>query len=140
MSKSCLINPPTEEENKAVLDEFFEEDRKRRNEGREAVTTALPALDRLCEVMRGRSGQPYKVRALLYSLWNGQPASLVEVVGLDWEIKKDLCAVILAFGCESGPFCKGEPFSFFYDAVAAAVKKAGQFEWFLEEFKEKEEA
>ena len=124
MSKSsCVINPPTEEENKAVLEEFFAEARKRRNEGREAVAAAIPALDRLCEVMKGRSGQPYKVRALLYSLWNGQPAPLVEMCALDWEIKRDFCAVILAFGCESGPFCKGEPFSFFYDAVATAVKK-----------------
>ncbi|MGA3170324.1 MAG: hypothetical protein ABSE62_04865 [Chthoniobacteraceae bacterium] len=138
MSKSaCIINPPTEEENKAALDEFIAEDRKQRNEARESATAAMPAVDRLCEVMRGRSGQPYKVRALLYSLWNGQPVSLVEVVGLDWKIKKDLCAVILAFGYESGPFCK-EEFSFFYDAVTAAVKRAGQFEWFLEEHKETE--
>jgi hypothetical protein len=133
-----LIDPPSEEENKAALDEFFAMERKQRDEGREAVKAAIPALDRLCEVMKGRSGQPYKVRALLYSLWNGQPASLVEIVGLDWEIKKDMCAVMLAFGRESGPWCK-EEHSFFYDEIREAVKRAGQLEWFLEEHKEKED-
>ena len=93
-----------------------------------AARAALPALERLCEVMRGRSDQPYKVRALLYSLYNGHPADLTETLCLDWQIKTDLCAVILGFGYES----PRRDFAFFYDELKAAVVAAGQWKWFIE--------
>jgi hypothetical protein len=116
------------------LDGFFAAMRQNQIAGRAAVEAAVPALDRLCEVMRGRSGQPYKVRALLYSLWNGQPTRLNEVLSLDRNIREDFCAVLLAFG-----YCDREV-EFFYDAVTAALKKVGQYEWFIEAHEEKEAA
>jgi len=65
------------------------------------------------------------LRALLYSLWNGKPTPLIECVSLDFELRQDLCLVLLAFGYED------EKVKFFYDAVKDAVKRAGLWEWFL---------
>ncbi|MEQ1862815.1 MAG: hypothetical protein ABMA13_23075 [Chthoniobacteraceae bacterium] len=139
-------NPPiidiTDEQREDALGSFFAEQRTLMSERRAAVVAAQPALERLCEMLSGRSGQPYKVRALLYSLWNGQAVSLSETLGLDWAIKKDLCSVILAFGFDdANPFvagCTGA--EFFYDAIRDALKRAGQFEWFLEAHAESEVA
>lgn len=94
---------------------------------RVAVDLARPALDRLVDVMRYRTGQGYKLRSLLYSMWNGKPASLCEVCGLDYELRQDLGAVILAWG-----FGRRD-WEFFYDAMKAAVTRAGLWDWFLEE-------
>lgn len=146
MSQGFRLHTPTKEENDAALKEFFAEQKRMRTEKAEATKAALPALERLCKVMCERSGQPYKIRALLYSLWNGQETSLSEVLGLDWDLRKDLCAVILAFGYESGeglpPQLRGPEgvLDFFYKAITAALKKVGQYEWFLEAHKEKDEA
>lgn len=109
------------------LIEQLTEERNNRLEWREAVTKAIPAMNRLAVVLQSRSGQPYKLRGLLYSLWNGKPFSLVEIVGLDWAIRKDLAAVLLAFGFED------KLAKFFYDAVRNAITGAGQWAWFLEE-------
>jgi len=79
--------------------------------------------------MGHKTGQGYKLRALLYSLWNGKPASLFEIVALDFEIRQDLCAVALAFGFEDW---RGTD-SFFYEQIRLAVSKAGLWHWFLEE-------
>lgn len=138
-----ILDQPSDEERNAVLDEFFAEQRKINTEGRAAVEAAVPAMARLAEVLQGRSGQPYKLRALLWSLYNGQPTGLIEIVGLDREIRKDLCAVLLAFGFEETRFVDGVPqpgASFFYDEMKAAIEKAGQWAWFIEEHKEEEEA
>lgn len=117
----------TKEEDAAALEEFFEQQRAMSRERHEAISMALPALDRLAVVMQGRSGQPYKLRNFLFSLWNGKPASLVEIVNLDWEIRRDLVLLLMAYGYEEkGAAC-------FYDAIQNAVTKAGQWEWFLEE-------
>lgn len=124
---SVRIHIPTKEEEEAALQEFFAQERVIIQERRKASQEALPALQRLAEVMRGRSGQPYKVRTILYSIWNGKPAAVVELVNLDWSIRKDLAAVLLAFGYED------DQVEFFYDAIEAAVKAAGQWQWFLEE-------
>lgn len=94
-----------------------------------AAMLAIPAMDRLCEVLKERSGQPYKLRALLWSLWNGKPASLVEIVGLDWAIRQDLLCVLAGWGWEDS-----KP-KFFYNAIEQAVRKAGQWDWFCEERK-----
>jgi hypothetical protein len=117
------------------LDEFFAGLRKVREAGRKAVESAEPAMERLARVLCDRSGQPYKLRALLYSLYNGQPTSLLEVVGLDRAIRADLCAVILAFGYEEPAPGK----SFFYKEMKAAIDKVGQWEWFIEAHKGEEE-
>lgn len=110
----------------AALSAFITGQQQFIREGTGAVEAAKPALERLVAVMRTRTGQAYKVRALLYSLWNGQPTSLIEVVTLDWEIRRDFGVVLLAFGFEDG---KGT--SFFYDDIKNAV--ADQFQWFISE-------
>lgn len=122
-----VIHFPTPEEDEAAMKEFFEREQRVNAERLKAVLAAEPALKRLCQVMCERSGQCYKVRSLLWSLWNGKPAELIEVVSLDWEIRKDLCAVILAFGYE------GKGVHFFYAALSHAVRAAGQWSWFEEE-------
>ena len=76
----------------------------------------------LAIVLQGRSGQPYELRGLLYSLYNGQPSSLLEIVVFDWPIRKDLICVLSAFGHDE----------FFYDEMKAALVKAGVWEWFIE--------
>lgn len=121
------IQLPNPEEESKELEAAFAQMRAHTIEHRKAATEALLAMGRLAEVMRGRSGQPYKVRALLYSLWNGKPADVSDLLNLDWQIRKDICAVMLGFGFEdSSTHC-------FYDALQAAVTGAGQWSWFLEE-------
>jgi hypothetical protein len=103
--------------------EFLREMFAIQDERRATVQPAREALDRLVQMMAHRSGTSGRMRALLYSLWNGKPAPLNNVLGLDWGNRKDFCAVVLAFGCDE----------FFYDAIEEAVTKAGLWEWFLEE-------
>ena len=111
----------------ADLREHFAEMRAQRLERKKAVELARPALERLCQVMCDRSGQPYKLRNILYGLWNGKPCSIIEILNLDWSLRKDLCQVLLAFGYSDGDE------EFFYDAIKQAVVKAGQGQWFIEE-------
>lgn len=118
---------PTPEEKQAAMDEFTAHSRLYRLEGNTAVECARPALERLAKVMCERSGQPYKIRALLYSLWNGKPTSICDLVCLDWALRKDLLAVFLAFGFSD------QRVEFFYDAIREAVTAAGQWDWFQEE-------
>jgi len=134
---------PAEEEAEATLRNFFAEQKVIFEERRAAVTQALPALERLVEVLKQRSGQPYKLRAILFSLWNGKPAPVNALLGLDWSLKKDVCAVLLAFGWEDDGTAFGsgrepEPVNFFYDALHDAICKAGQWEWFIEESRDVE--
>lgn len=93
---------------------------------RAAVTLARPALQRLVDAMRHKTGQGYKLRALLFSLWNGLPTSLNAVCGLDHQLRQDLCDVILAWGYGR------DDWEFFYNAMKAAVSSAGLWDWFLE--------
>lgn len=93
---------------------------------RKAVDLAKPALDRLVnDVLTQRSGQCYKMRELLFSLWNGRPVSLLNICGLDHDLRADLCKVIQAWGYGS------RDWEFFYDALETRVRAAGQWEWFL---------
>lgn len=96
-------------------------------ERQQAVKIAEPSLKRLAEMLRGRSGQSYYVRAFLYSLWNGKPASLGDLLNLDWAVRKDVLFVCAAFGHADR---SGE---FFYRAIENAVRAACQWQWFLEE-------
>ena len=80
-------------------------------------------LNKLVRVCGHKTGQSYKVRALLYSLWNGKPASLLELVTLDAEIKIGVLRVAMYFGTSE----------FFYDQIKDAFVVAGLFEWFCEE-------
>jgi len=124
------VHQPSEEERKEALSSFADAMKTMIADGRAAVENAKPALQRICQAMAQRTDQSYHLRALLYSLWNGQPTSLLEVVSLDRALRKDFCGVLLAFGFSDG---KEE---FFYDAVTAELKSSGQFEWFIEEHKE----
>jgi hypothetical protein len=127
------IHIPTEAENQAAIAEFITEQKQLRQQRQSHAQAAHPALARLVHVCAGMSGQSFKVRALLYSLWNGQPADLSEVLNLDLNVRADVCAVILAFGYESSPNALVP--SFFYDAISNAFKSARLYDWFLEEFK-----
>ena len=102
------------------------------NQQRAAVDLARPALDRLVDVMWNETGQSYKLRALLYSLWNGQPKTLSHCCGLDYALRQDLCLVILAWGDGTGDW------EFFYSAMKAAVSRRGLWDWFLEEGERRE--
>jgi len=136
MSNGPTIHfPPPEESVEAEIDgvvvvgprDLLDLFKAQSDRQRAAVDLAKPALDRLVnDVLTQRSGQCYKVRELLWSLWNGKPASLSEVCGLDYELRADLCAVIQAWG-----FGRGD-WEFFYDALESRVRRAGQWEWFLE--------
>jgi hypothetical protein len=123
---------PTAEEEKTALDDFFRGMGASKKEHRAAAITALEALPRLIAIMPQRTGQSYKVRSLLYSLWNGQATSLSDVMNLDWSIRKDVCAVVLGFGFED------ETTHLWYDEISDALKAAGQFQWFLEAHGESE--
>lgn len=91
----------------------------------QAVPAAIMALHRLVEVCADKTGQRYHIRSLLYSLYNGHSTSLIEILNLDWELRKDLLAVLRAFGQDD----------FFYDQIAAAFKSRGLFDWFIEAYK-----
>lgn len=86
-------------------------------------THAHAAIQQLIAAMRQRTGQGYKLRALLYSLWNGKPASLLNIVDLDPPLRAALLAVLAVFGRHD----------FFYDEIKAHFVEAGLFEWFTEE-------
>lgn len=127
-----VIEFPTEEEGKALLAKALKEQAAMRSERREAAALALPALERLVAVMLHRTGQGHTLRKLLYSLWNGQATSLLDVVELDWALRKDFCAVVMGFGFNG---VAGTP-DFFYDQVKAEIEKAGLWQWFLKAGKE----
>ena len=90
------------------------------------VNPALEALRRLVAVCGAGTGQSCRVAMLLWSLYNGRPVSLLDLVGLDWVIRKDLGTVMLAWGFES------RAGSFFYTEMKAAFRDAGLWVWLLE--------
>lgn len=105
-----------ETETREYLDMMLEAQRERRS----TVPPAKEALGRLVNCMAHRSGQAQKVRGFLYSMWNGQPTALTDVLGLDWPVRKDLCAVLQAFGHDE----------FFYNEISGPIDAAGLGEWF----------
>ena len=80
--------------------------------------------------MQNETGQSYKLRRLLYSLWNGKPAPLISILELDYTLRTDLCLVLLAFGYEDSKV------QFFYDAIKHSLQNNGLWDWFLEEGQE----
>jgi len=92
-----------------------------RDEKNEALPAAIAGIHRLVTVCANKTGQSYKLRALLYSSGTGnrQPAG-DRVTRL--ELRKDFLAVLLAFGQEE----------FFYDAIKSAFVARGLFDWFIE--------
>lgn len=124
----AIADEPSDAERDDALRSMFRKLNQDIAERRAAALAAEPALRRLCGVMRQKTHQGHHVRGLLYSLWNGLPYSLLEVVVCDWSVRKDIAAVILAFGFES----RDGEVKFFYDAIQAAVTSAGLWDWFLE--------
>jgi len=114
-----------EAENPAASQDVFENIRIGRSERLQSAIDAFPALQRLIDAMQQQTGQSYKLRSLLYSLWNGHPTDLSDTLILDWPLKKDFCAVLLAFGYENGKTV------FFYKTIQTALKQAGLFRWFI---------
>lgn len=97
-------------------------------EQRAAAQVAWPALALLIEAMAQRTDQSHVIRAILYSLYNGHPACVLDLVTLDWPLRKALSAVLLAFGFEDR---HDATLHFFYDAMKAAIVEAGQWDWFI---------
>lgn len=98
-----------------------------RGERQQFAENAFPALQRLVSAMSAKTGQGYKLRALLFSLWSGKPAELNEVLCLDWPLRKDFAAVVLGWGYEDAEI------SFFYDAMISELQSRGLVDWFKEE-------
>ena len=122
-----VIRFPSEAEEKRLMEDSLRRMRDVRHEQGEAARSALPALKRLIEVMRHKTGQGYKLREFLHSMWSGTAtADLCSVVSLDWEIRKDLGRVLLAWGFP-GSKHQGE---FFYTQLEEALSAAGLLEWF----------
>lgn len=106
--------------------EFVAAVRVAAKESEAAVGEAKPALARIAASITGHdNGQALRLRALLVSLYSGGRVctDLSDVMALDWPLRKDLCAVILAFG-------HGE---FGYDYMKSAFEQAGDVDarWFL---------
>ncbi len=80
-------------------------------------------LKLLVNVCRNKTGQSYKLRGLLYSLWNGKPYSLLELLSLDFELRQSFLMVCAVFGASN----------FFYDQIKAEFVAVGLFDWFCEE-------
>jgi len=105
---------------------LFDHWKQIQQERAEAAEAALKCLPLLVEVCAHKTDQSYILRALLFSLWNGKPVDLSDTLRLDWELKKSLCVVIVAFGTEG-------PVNFFYDAFTTAFSERNLMDWFLEE-------
>ena len=121
------INLPSPQKEAKAQDEFFRGLRESRAQQSLCADEAFPALRRLVDVMRHKTGQGYKLRALLFSLWSGKPAELNEVLCLDWSLLKDFATIVLGWGYEDAET------HFFYDAMIAELASAGLVEWFKAE-------
>lgn len=114
-------------EAKKQLDAAIEQQRNNRMQHKLAAVEAKEAMEQLCQAMVSKTGQAFKLRALLYSLWNGKPATLSDVLCLDWFLRMQLVAVISGFGYE------GAEVKFFYDDMKATLDRHNLMTWFIEE-------
>lgn len=128
-SNGPRIHFPTEEENKAAMNEALARMKSVRREQRNAAVIGVAALAELLVVLRENhvTGQPYKLRRLLFSLWNGKPVDLSDTLGLDWELKQNFARVLAGFGYED------DEVKFFYRAIEDGFRGAGLLDWFREE-------
>lgn len=115
-----------EAEREAALKEFFATVRIAARESDAAVDAAKPALARLATAVADHdNGQALRIRAILISLYTGGSAlaDVSDLMALDWPLRKDLCAVMLAFGQAE----------FGYDYMKSAFEQAGDrnARWFL---------
>lgn len=126
----------TQERRDELMAKSMRQMREARAEHRAAAIAGHEAIKRLVIACGHKSGQSRTVRAALYSLWNGGARSLREsVTGIDWSIKKDLCAVMLGFGFDGN---EAVP-SLWDDAIRKPFEAAGLWGWFLEEAELNEE-
>ena len=114
------IEFPTEEQKRKMLRDVLCRMKGVQQERAALLQGAHEALGRLVAVCAHKTGQGYKLRALLFSLWNGKPVSLLDKLGLDWELQKDFSTVLLAFGHDD----------FFYEAFTHAFRERGLKDWF----------
>ena len=124
---TMVLDEPTAEERAALLKSAFAGVSEQRKERIAAMEAAFLAVPRLAEAMAQRTDQSYTIRKLLFSLWNGKAADVSDVMTLDWSLRKDVCAVILAFGFEDGPR------KFWYDDLIAAIRPYRLEKWFVQE-------
>jgi len=123
---SAPLIETTDEERKEVLNDFLADIRRQKEQIRAALPAAHSGITTLVAACACKTGQSYHLRALLYSLWNGKPARLLEIVSLDRPLRAALLAVMNVFGADA----------FFYDEISRAFKVAGLYGWFLEEGEE----
>lgn len=119
---NALDQPPTEE-----LKRMFFDLRRQQAAKFKLAQDGLAALPPLIRAMKHRTGQSYVLRSLLYSLWNGKPAALIDVLRLDPDLRAHLVAVVAGFGFDH------ETARFWYDDIKKPLQAAGLFEWFVEE-------
>lgn len=81
------------------------------------------ALNVLVDCCAHKTGQGYKLRGLLYSLWNGKPYPLIEILALDRNLRLALLVVLEHFGDRG----------FFYDEISDAFRRRGLFDWFVDD-------
>jgi len=101
---------------------FFARIKAEREAVRSQIPAAKSAMTRIALACKGgESGQTLKLRSLLFSLWNGQPTSLIEIISLDRCLREDLLSVLRVFGSEE----------FFYEEVKLSFARVGLLDWFL---------
>lgn len=98
-------------------------------EKRTAAKMARESLKKLIEACAQKTGQSYNLRALLYSLWNGKATPVINLLDLDYPLRRAFLEVCLGFGFDGD----AQESSFFYSEVKAAFYERGLFNWFVEE-------
>jgi hypothetical protein len=95
-----------------ALDAFFAEAATANRESSIAAAAGLEALARVVHAAWSSrtSGQSVRLMRILASLYNGTEAEPIDLAdatgGLDWSLKKDICAVILGKGLDGFPDTK----------------------------------
>lgn len=123
---AILRHQPEDSKCEAAHADFFATVRTAARESDAAVLAAEPALERIAQAIVGRdSGQALRVSSILLLLYAGGAvlADISDLLTLDWSLRQDLCAVLLAFG-------HGEVG---YDYMRTAFEDAGDrnAQWFL---------
>ena len=121
--ESLVVHQDTPAERLDALRQFGAKLKLQRMADAVRAEQAQGSLKLLIQAMGYKTGQSYYLRSLLYSLWNGKAAKLINVLNLDRELRDALLNVISGFGAEH----------FFYNEISNALVSAGLFDWFCEE-------
>ena len=105
-----------------ALKQFFQHAKQCMDEQPAAAQAGLAALPRLVKACCHKGDTSYRLRGLLYSLFNGHPANLNDIQCLDWSLRKDLAAVILGMGSPG----------FSDDMILTAFETHNLGAWFLQ--------